>query len=142
MNRITVLGRKGFTMLELLMVVIIIGILATLAVPQYMSFVEKARAAEAVGTIGAIRTAENLNKLEAGTYTSNVNELSLDFPTQGNTTYWTYSVSSATDTGFVVTATRTAKKAATNVIGQTIILNWSDSTGEKWSGSHIGAPRK
>jgi len=133
--------RNGFTMLELLMVVIIIGILATIALPQYMSFVEKARAAEAMTTIGALRTAENLYKLENGTYSPNVADLTITVPTSGSATYWTYSVSGGSETGFSVTASRTSKKASASVIGQTIVMTWNDSSGEAWSGSHIGAPR-
>jgi len=133
--------KNGFTMLELLMVVIIIGILATIALPQYMSFVEKARAAEAMTTIGALRTAENLYKLENGTYSPNVADLTITVPTSGAATYWTYSVSGASETGFSVTSSRTSKKASASVIGQTIVMTWNDSSGESWSGSHIGAPR-
>lgn len=134
-------SRSGFTMLELLMVVIIIGILATLALPQYMSFIEKARATEAINTMGAIRTAENLAKLELGSYTADATNLSISFPTAGSATYWTYGLSGASDTGFVVTATRTSKKVAAGIAGQTITLTWNDATGESWSGSHVGAPR-
>ena len=47
------MNKKAFTLLELLMVVIIIGILATLAVPQYQNFREKAIAAEAIRICGA-----------------------------------------------------------------------------------------
>ena len=50
--------RKGFTLLELVIVVIVLGVLASIALPQYAGFVEKARAAEAVATIGSIKTAE------------------------------------------------------------------------------------
>ena len=132
--------KSGFTMLELLMVVIIIGILATLALPQYMGFVEKARAAEAISTIGAIRTAENLYKLENGTYSANASNLAITVPTSGASTYWLYSVSGASDTGFSATASRTSKKSSGGVAGQTIVLTWNDASGEAWSGSHIGAP--
>ena len=47
------MNRKAFTLLELLMVVIIIGILATIAVPQYQNFREKAIAAEAIQLLGS-----------------------------------------------------------------------------------------
>ncbi|MFH0839147.1 MAG: prepilin-type N-terminal cleavage/methylation domain-containing protein, partial [Candidatus Omnitrophota bacterium] len=53
-----VVSKRGFTLLEVLMVVIIIGVLATLAIPQYTKTVEKARAAEAYSNLGTIRKAE------------------------------------------------------------------------------------
>ena len=50
--------RSGFTLLELLMVVIIIAILAAVALPQYLRVVERSRAAEALTMLAAIRGAE------------------------------------------------------------------------------------
>ena len=47
--------KKGFTLLEVLIVIIIIGILATFAIPQYLKASRKAIASEAVTTIGSIR---------------------------------------------------------------------------------------
>ena len=47
--------KKGFTLLELVIVIIIIGVLATLGFAQYVRMVEKARGAEARGIIGTIR---------------------------------------------------------------------------------------
>ncbi|NQT46751.1 MAG: prepilin-type N-terminal cleavage/methylation domain-containing protein [Candidatus Omnitrophica bacterium] len=47
--------KKSFTLIELLIVVLIVGILATVALPQYTKVVEKAKWAEAVSMLGSIR---------------------------------------------------------------------------------------
>lgn len=47
--------KKGFTLLELVIVLIIIGVLATIAIGQYGRMVERSRGAEARSVLGAIR---------------------------------------------------------------------------------------
>lgn len=51
------LNRKGFTMIELMVVVVVVGILASVAVPMYGKYVKNARLTEATGRIGEIITA-------------------------------------------------------------------------------------
>lgn len=46
--------KKGFTLLELIIVIIIIGILATLGLTQYARMVERGRGAEARQLLGNI----------------------------------------------------------------------------------------
>jgi prepilin-type N-terminal cleavage/methylation domain-containing protein len=47
---------KGFTLLELMVVIIILGVLATLGVMQYQSAIEKSRGAEARQVLGQLRS--------------------------------------------------------------------------------------
>ena len=49
--------KKGFTLLEILIVIIIIAILATFAIPQYIRAAKRAIASEAISVIGSIKGA-------------------------------------------------------------------------------------
>ena len=51
-------NRKGFTLVELMIVVAIIGILAAIAIPNFLQFRLKAKTSEAKSNLGAIRSTE------------------------------------------------------------------------------------
>jgi prepilin-type N-terminal cleavage/methylation domain-containing protein len=54
-NRMRRSGRRGFTIIELMIVVSIIGILSTLAIPYYQKFTARARRSEMAMTISKLR---------------------------------------------------------------------------------------
>jgi prepilin-type N-terminal cleavage/methylation domain-containing protein len=111
----------GFVLAELMVVILIIGILAAVAVPLYTSYVEKTKISEATSTIGAIITSEKLEmqRLPSQGYYSAANHAA--FLSTGldlsDTKYFTYTVTvsgglPATD--FVVTATATPRYSSDN----------------------------
>ena len=61
-------GQKGFTLIELMIVVAIIGILAAIAIPNFLTYQMKSRQAEAKTNLQAIKTSEVAFQAERGCY--------------------------------------------------------------------------
>jgi type IV pilus assembly protein PilA len=64
----TLRNRKGFTLIELMIVVAIIGILAAIAIPNFLRFQLKSKSSEGKVNLAAIRTAEESYLAEFGEY--------------------------------------------------------------------------
>ena len=60
--------RRGFTLIEMMIVVAIIALLATIAIPNYISFQLRAKTSEAKSNLGAIRTCEEAYMAEHDVY--------------------------------------------------------------------------
>jgi len=115
-------SRSGFTLIELMTVVIIVGILAIVAIPLYKTHLNKARASEGAALLGTVLTAERVYFSEKGTYTDDPDELGVS--TEGNRFFVDYTITSAGDTGF------TAETSGIGVAeGITVEMTHSTTTG-------------
>lgn len=127
MSRIARMSKqKGFTMVELMVVVVIIGVLAAIAVPMYGKYVKNARMTEATSRIGEIVTAakswaiENENARGNPIWPTRTNGI-FDLTRSEN---FTYSISSgggsnASTTAFVLRATG---RSGTRMAGVTVTV--------------------
>jgi prepilin-type N-terminal cleavage/methylation domain-containing protein len=89
--------KKGFTIVELIIVVIIVGIMASLGLTQYNKVVEKGRASEARMILGTLRSAQIANFYEAGSYATVANlGVGVNDGTCQSTHYFSYTCSNST----------------------------------------------
>lgn len=74
---------KGFTLIEILVVVLIVGILVAIALPKYQTAVDKASFAELNLVARSLANAQEVYHLGTGTYTTNLFDLDIKFPVEG-----------------------------------------------------------
>ena len=77
------LKKKGFTLIEMLVVVLIIGIIAAIALPQYEKAVNRTRLTEAFLLGRFFRDAQRMYFMRTGRYADTYEELGIDIPSDG-----------------------------------------------------------
>ena len=105
-------NKGGFTMVELMVVVIIVAILAAAAIPFYTGNVKKAIRTEAVATLGAIRSAQRIYKAEIGSYSDDIDSLGVTIDDEQYFDADCYTLSGVTESAFTATCANSATNAA------------------------------
>lgn len=105
----------GFTLIELMIVVAIVGILAAIAYPSYTEQVRQSRRSDCEGALTGLASAMERYFTVNNTYVGAAVGAGGIFPNQcpidGNTAYYTLQIPSATATGFTLQAARTGPQS-------------------------------
>ena len=124
------MNKKGFTLVELLIVIAIVAILAAIAIPAYNSYVQRARRTDAITALEQVRGAQEMWRAERGGYSTDVAQLqtTMGAPATAISPYYTW--------GFIVsnansfTAQATPIDAQVTDVGGSLFIN---QAGSKWS---------
>ncbi|MUJ24661.1 type IV pilin protein [Aliivibrio fischeri] len=113
-------GQKGFTLIELMIVVAVIGVLSAIAIPQYQNYVQKSEAAAGLATLRALQTNIDTFIADNGDFptdvttigaTTNMNKLgtiALNSESGGSATFTFDGTASALESGAVITISKDA----------------------------------
>ena len=101
----------GFTLLEIIIVIIILGILAGLALPRFMRTAESVRGGEALKELTALRTALESFWFRNQSYIGAVlggagHNLFIDDPSTGQNPHFVYTLNNITTNTYTITAIR------------------------------------
>jgi len=136
MNNAT--NQRGFTLIELMITVAIIGILATIAMPSYREYVMRSNRTAAASYLLEVANLQERNFLDARAYAADMTALGATPPTEvsSNYTITTAGDNTATPPAYTVTATPISTGPQASDSCGTLTLN---SKGEK--GYASGASR-
>ena len=125
---------KGFTLMELMVVIVIVAILAAVSGPLYVNYVKDAQRTEAKGAIGAVITAQQTHYQLKGTYFApetfrpNAQGQTLNCDLTDALANWNIEVTQGDANGFVVIANGIGSDNS----GRLVELTYSRTLGPKW----------
>lgn len=114
-------NKSGFTLLEIIIVIIIVGVLSSLALPRFFKTVEFSKSSEALNNLGVVRQAiERCYLSKSGTYVGcDMTNIDVEDPGAAPGSLFSYAVSGQAVTGYTITATRVGDAASWIRITQT-----------------------
>jgi type IV pilus assembly protein PilE len=105
-----ILSNEGFSLTELLVVLVIIGILVLLALPRLMPVVTKAKTVEAKLSLKQVYMLEKSYKFEHDTYSASLTEIGFEqekLVSEGGTARYVIKIVNSDQNSFTATATST-----------------------------------
>tara|TARA_E500000178_G_C16645393_1_gene583889 strand:+ start:143 stop:556 length:414 start_codon:yes stop_codon:yes gene_type:complete len=123
---------RGMTLIELMVVVAIVAILASVALPTWNSQVQKSRRADARNTLILVRVEQEKYRADNGSYASSMSALGLGIYNSTSRDYYNVSIVSSSATAFVASAAPNANGGQSGDSCGTFAINQSglDGSGE------------
>lgn len=126
------ISNKGLTLIELLIVIVIIGILAAVAIPSYTGYMQRARRADAKVALEQLRAGQEMRRAERGGYSVDITELRNTWGVPQTAGDYVINLNSATATTYVGEAQPSVARQLSD--GSLFIDNLGNKTpADKWA---------
>ena len=112
-------AQRGFTLVELMIAVVVVGVLLAIALPSFMDSVRKGRRAEAFAALTQVQAAQERERANRAAYLSSVTNAAdhatvpgLGWPSDATANgYYTIAIAASSATGYTATATAVSGKS-------------------------------